>query len=299
MSARTTCPPRASPRGSSRWPAGRWREYGLAPDAALTLLNVSENATYAVDDPATGERTVLRVPPARLPRRPPRSSPSWPGSTPLREDAGVRTPRVLPDAGRPAAARACRRRAHRTRATWCTSSSCPGVEPDAERRAAARLVRAARRHHRTDARARAAPGSRPPGFTPLRLGLRRRLRRRGAVGALAGRHRRRRRGARGARPAGRDAAATGWRASAPSPERYGLVHADLRLANLLEHGDETLRHRLRRLRLGLVPLRLRRRGELLRARPAGPRADRRVGARLPLGARTCPPRTRPRSRPSS
>ena len=36
-------------------------EYGLGPDAELTLLNVSENATYAVDDPATGERTVLRV----------------------------------------------------------------------------------------------------------------------------------------------------------------------------------------------------------------------------------------------
>jgi len=28
-------------------------EFGLAPDTALTLLNVSENATYAADDPAT------------------------------------------------------------------------------------------------------------------------------------------------------------------------------------------------------------------------------------------------------
>ncbi len=36
-------------------------EYGVPPDAELTLLNVSENATFAVDDPATGRRTVLRV----------------------------------------------------------------------------------------------------------------------------------------------------------------------------------------------------------------------------------------------
>src|SRR6185436_9877528 len=34
--------------------------YGLPPDAPLTLLNVSENATFAVDDPAGG-RSVLRV----------------------------------------------------------------------------------------------------------------------------------------------------------------------------------------------------------------------------------------------
>ena len=31
------------------------------PDAELTLLNISENATYAVDDLDTGRRTVLRV----------------------------------------------------------------------------------------------------------------------------------------------------------------------------------------------------------------------------------------------
>ena len=33
----------------------------MSDEARLTLLNVSENATYAVDDPASGERTVLRV----------------------------------------------------------------------------------------------------------------------------------------------------------------------------------------------------------------------------------------------
>jgi Ser/Thr protein kinase RdoA (MazF antagonist) len=35
--------------------------YDLAPDSALRLLNLSENATFAVDDAGTGEQTILRV----------------------------------------------------------------------------------------------------------------------------------------------------------------------------------------------------------------------------------------------
>jgi Ser/Thr protein kinase RdoA (MazF antagonist) len=70
-------------------------QYGVAADAELTLLNVSENATYAVDDPATGERTVLRVhrhgyhDAAEI-----ASELAWLDA--LRNDAGVRTPHVLP-----------------------------------------------------------------------------------------------------------------------------------------------------------------------------------------------------------
>ncbi len=70
-------------------------QYGVGPDAVLTLLNVSENATYAVDDPATGERTVLRVhrqgyhDGAEI-----ASELAWLDA--LRGSAGVRTPRVLP-----------------------------------------------------------------------------------------------------------------------------------------------------------------------------------------------------------
>jgi Ser/Thr protein kinase RdoA (MazF antagonist) len=69
-------------------------ECGVSPDARLTLLNVSENATYAVDDPASGERTVLRVhrhgyhDAAEI-----ESELAWLDA--LREQAGVRTPRVL------------------------------------------------------------------------------------------------------------------------------------------------------------------------------------------------------------
>jgi Ser/Thr protein kinase RdoA (MazF antagonist) len=35
--------------------------YGLTPDASLTLINISENITYRVDDPASGRRWALRV----------------------------------------------------------------------------------------------------------------------------------------------------------------------------------------------------------------------------------------------
>jgi Ser/Thr protein kinase RdoA (MazF antagonist) len=69
-------------------------ECGVSTDAALTLLNVSENATFAVDDPASGQRTVLRVhrhgyhDAAEI-----ESELAW--LTALREQAGVRTPHVL------------------------------------------------------------------------------------------------------------------------------------------------------------------------------------------------------------
>jgi Ser/Thr protein kinase RdoA (MazF antagonist) len=36
-------------------------EYDLAADSTLSLLNLSENATYAVEDAATGNRSILRV----------------------------------------------------------------------------------------------------------------------------------------------------------------------------------------------------------------------------------------------
>lgn len=35
--------------------------YGLSPDSTLRLLNLSENATYAVHDPHSGGQTILRV----------------------------------------------------------------------------------------------------------------------------------------------------------------------------------------------------------------------------------------------
>src|SRR5688500_15494409 len=74
--------------------------YDVAANATLTLLNISENATYAVDDPRTGQRTVLRVHRRGYHDKTGIDSElAWLDA--LRTDAGVRTPRVVPDrAGR-------------------------------------------------------------------------------------------------------------------------------------------------------------------------------------------------------
>lgn len=69
------------------------REYDCHPDSAIELLNVSENATFLVSDPDSGP-TVLRV--HRLGYHTEdeiASELTWMDA--LRTDAGVRTPRVL------------------------------------------------------------------------------------------------------------------------------------------------------------------------------------------------------------
>jgi Ser/Thr protein kinase RdoA (MazF antagonist) len=68
--------------------------YGCDPAASVTLLNVSENATYLVEEPGAGP-SVLRV--HRLGYHTPAeiaSELAWMDA--LRAEAGVRTPRVLP-----------------------------------------------------------------------------------------------------------------------------------------------------------------------------------------------------------
>ena len=40
---------------------GALAQYDFSPHATVSILNVSENATYRVDDPATGRRAVMRV----------------------------------------------------------------------------------------------------------------------------------------------------------------------------------------------------------------------------------------------
>ncbi|MET8249428.1 phosphotransferase [Streptomyces sp. NPDC005202] len=69
--------------------------YAFSPQATVTLLNLSENGTYRVDDPADGSRAVLRV--HRLgyhSRTAIASELAW--SAALREEAGIRTPVVIP-----------------------------------------------------------------------------------------------------------------------------------------------------------------------------------------------------------
>jgi len=208
-------------------------ELGVPADAALTLLNVSENATYAVDDPATGARTVLRVhrhgyhDGVEI-----ESELAWLDA--LREEAGVRTPRVLPtpdgrrllamDEADTAGPR------HVVHFEWL-----PGSEPtptDADLPSSFELLGAitARMHdHARDWR-------RPAGFRRFAWDYD------GAFGGVARWGRWQDGVAVG--PAERavlgrlDATLRDRLARFGSgPERYGLLHADLRLANLLVDGD--------------------------------------------------------------
>ena len=70
------------------------RLYDASQDAEVSLLNVSENATFLVNDPATG-LSVLRVHRLGYHSRPAiESELAWMDA--LRAEAGIRTPRVLP-----------------------------------------------------------------------------------------------------------------------------------------------------------------------------------------------------------
>jgi Ser/Thr protein kinase RdoA (MazF antagonist) len=70
-------------------------EYDLAEDSALSLLNLSENATYAVADAATGTRSILRVHRRNYHRAHEiESELNWLDA--LRRDSDVTVPTVLP-----------------------------------------------------------------------------------------------------------------------------------------------------------------------------------------------------------
>src|SRR5215469_17880597 len=67
--------------------------FGFSPQASLSLLSLSENATYRVDDPTDGRAAVLRV--HRTGYHEPgavQSELAW--LTALRRDEGLRTPAV-------------------------------------------------------------------------------------------------------------------------------------------------------------------------------------------------------------
>jgi Ser/Thr protein kinase RdoA (MazF antagonist) len=69
--------------------------YGLSPWATATLINYTENLTYRVDDPASGDRFIFRI--YRVgcrDREEIESEVEWMSA--LRRDAGVETPEIVP-----------------------------------------------------------------------------------------------------------------------------------------------------------------------------------------------------------
>ena len=204
-------------------------EYGCGPAASIQLMNVSENATYLIEDPDAGP-SVLRV--HRLgyhTQAEIASELTWMDA--LRAEAGVRTPRVLPAA-------AGRRIVTVVDSTTGEERHCvrfeflPGTEPAEDSVPHfAELGEITARMHR---HARQWP--RPAGFTRFHWDYE----------AAFGAHPRwgRWQDGIGVGPAEREVLGrldTALRARLAAfgagPERYGLVHADTRLANLLADGD--------------------------------------------------------------
>ena len=200
------------------------RAYGCHPETSAELLNVSENATFLVTDPQAG-RSVLRV--HRLGYHTETeiaSELAWMDA--LRADAGVRTPRVLPAAdGRRvvtvpdgSAVRHCVRFEY-----------LPGAEPALTSAHFAELGEVTARMHRH-----ARGWRRPAWFTRFCWDY----------GAAFGRHPRWGRWQDGIGVGAAERAVLGrldqalrarLAAFGTGPDRYGLAHADTRLANLLVH----------------------------------------------------------------
>ncbi|HEV2372312.1 MAG TPA: phosphotransferase [Streptosporangiaceae bacterium] len=202
--------------------------YGCHPGTQARLLNVSENATYLVDDPEAG-LSVLRV--HRLGYHSEAeiaSELAWMEA--LRRDAGVRTPRVLASTGG-------RQIVTVTDAVTGQARQCvrfeylPGTEPEADSLDHfTELGEISARMHRH-----VQQWSRPRWFTRFHWDY----------DAAFGREARWGRwqdgvgvGSAEREVLGRlDATLRARLASfGTDPGRYGLVHADTRLANLLVHG---------------------------------------------------------------
>ena len=220
--------------------------YGGHPGASIELLNVSENATFLVSDPETGP-SVLRV--HRLGYHTEReiaSELAWMDA--LRAEAGVRTPRVQPAAdGRRVVTVPERGADPSTSSSPPTERHCvrfeflpggePGTEPGAEAGAEPALTGAhfaelgeitARMHRH------AREWTRPAWFTRFHWDYA------AAFGGMArwGRWQ----DSIGVGPSERkiltrldNVLRARLRAFGSGPARYGLVHADTRLANLLVH----------------------------------------------------------------
>jgi Ser/Thr protein kinase RdoA (MazF antagonist) len=206
--------------------------YGLHPRASVELLNVSENATFLVTDPGEGP-SVLRV--HRLGYHTEQeiaSELAWMDA--LRAEAGVRTPRVLPAAGGQRVVTVAERGGAALR--HCVRFEfLPGAEPGGDPGGGltgehfAELGQITARMHRH-----AREWARPAWFTRFHWDY-------AAAFGYQARWGRWQDGI-GVGPSERailtrldNVLRARLRAFGAGPDRYGLVHADTRLANLLVH----------------------------------------------------------------
>lgn len=204
-------------------------EHGM-PDAELTLLNVSENATFRADD-ADGRRLVLRVHRTGYhSREAVESELAWIEA--LRSEGVVLTAPVIPTPdGRDIVAAVHPGGEERLVVAF---EWMQGVEPPEDRlvddfRQLGAIAARLHQHART--------WERPAGFTRFTWDFETSLGERGHWGRWQD--------GMGMGPAeldvlGRAADLVRRRLEAfgTGPDRFGLVHADMRLANLLVHGDD-------------------------------------------------------------
>ena len=205
-------------------------EYGLAENSALHLLNLSENATYAVEDAATGHRSILRV------HRQNYHLPHQIGSEldwldALRGESAITVPTVLPAAdGR----RVVTVNVNGTERHVVHFAMVPGAEPDEDTvtvhdfHTLGQITAALHEHSHT--------WSRPAGFSRFAWDWQHSLggearwgRWQDADGVGADEHRLLDRAEQLLRER--------LESYGSGPDRFGLIHADLRLANLLVDGS--------------------------------------------------------------
>jgi Ser/Thr protein kinase RdoA (MazF antagonist) len=205
--------------------------YDVSPDATLTLLNISENATYRVDDPITGGCSVLRLHrPDYHSRDDIESELTWVEA--LRESGIVRTPTVLPavDGSRIVeGVHGDGESRHAVRFSWV-----PGIEPPEDRLVDdfAELGAITARLH-----LHARSWQRPPHFRRMTWDYAHSL---GASGHWGRWQDGMGLGSPELDQLGRLDVRLRDRLErfGDGPDRFGLIHADMRLANLLVDGSD-------------------------------------------------------------